>query len=266
MNYNFKECILNGTLHHGFIIEGPHTVNKVEIVKRIIKGMFCQQMPGEGCDVCVDCRKVENGNYADVYYIEPDQAKGSKVFSIKDEAIVQLQENLMKKPIDGDRNVAVIRGADTMTARAFNRLLKTLEEPALGTVIFLLSENINSIPITIRSRCIHVRTDSVAESPDGQVMDKAMELIDLILDNDFFYRKKQFLEEYVDSREKAYILLDAMERAYMDILLRKRGDVGRFSKEYIFRAIRYIEEARREIQQKLNMMYSLEKMILNIGG
>ena len=266
MNYNFKECILNGTLHHGFIIEGPHTVNKVEIVKRIIKGMFCTSMPGEGCDVCVQCRKVENGNYADVYYVEPDQAKGSKVFSIKDEAIIQLQENLMKKPVDGNRNVAVIRGADTMTPRAFNRLLKTLEEPAPGTVIFLLSENINSMPVTIRSRCIHVRTDAVLENPDSEIMDKALELVNLIIDGEFFYKKKQFLEEYVDSREKAYILLDAMERVYMDILLRKRGDIGRFSKEYIFRAIRYIEGARREIQMKLNLMYSLEKMMLNIGG
>ena len=266
MNYNFKECILKGTLHHGFIIEGPHTVNKVQIAKDIIKGIFCKEMPGEGCGHCVECRKVENGNYGDIYYIEPDQAKGSKVFSIKDEAIVKLQEDLMKKPIDGDRNVAVIRGADTMTARAFNRLLKTLEEPNPGTVIFLLSENVNSMPITIRSRCIHVRTGREMENPDGQIMDKAMELINLILDGEYFYRKKQFLEEFVDSRERAYVLLDALERGYMDILLRKRGDVERFSKEYIFNAIRAIEESRREIQQKLNMMYSLEKMILNIGG
>ena len=172
----------------------------------------------------------------------------------------------MKKPIDGDRNVAVIRGADTMTVRAFNRLLKTLEEPHPGTVIFLLSENINTIPITIRSRCIHVRTDAQAESIDGGVIDRAIEFINLIIDDEYFYRKKQFLEEVVNSREDAYILLDAMERVYMDILLRKRGDVQRFSKEYIFKAIRCIEEARREIQQKLNMMYSLEKMILNIGG
>ena len=266
MNYNFKESILRGTLHHGFIIEGPHTVNKVEIVKGIIKAMFCKDMPGEGCGQCIECRKVENGNYGDIYYVEPNQTKGSKVFSIKDEAIVELQENLMKKPIDGDRNVAVIRGADTMTVRAFNRLLKTLEEPHPGTVIFLLSENINTIPITIRSRCIHVRTDAQAESIDGGVIDRAIEFINLIIDDEYFYRKKQFLEEVVNSREDAYILLDAMERVYMDILLRKRGDVQRFSKEYIFKAIRCIEEARREIQQKLNMMYSLEKMILNIGG
>lgn len=266
MNYDFKKCILNGTLHHGFIIEGPHTVNKVAVVKRIIKGIFCQNMPGEGCDVCVNCRKVESGNYGDIYYVEPDQARGSKVFSIKDEAIIELQENLMRKPVDGDRNIAIIRGADTMTIRAYNRLLKTLEEPVPGTVIFLLSENINSMPITIRSRCIHVRVDGEAEEFDSRVMEKAQELINLIVDGDFFYLKKQFLDENIDSREEAYILLDAMERIYMDILLRKRGDIGRFSKDYIFRAIRYIEEARREIQLKLNMMYSLEKMILNIGG
>ena len=53
-----------------------------------------------------------------------------------------LQERLSKKPYYGDRNIAIIKDADTMTAKAQNRLLKTLEEPHPGTVIILLSKNI----------------------------------------------------------------------------------------------------------------------------
>ena len=45
-----------------------------------------------------------------------------------------------------------------MSIKAFNRLLKTIEEPPVGTVIFLLSENIKKFaPDYWGSRCIHVR-------------------------------------------------------------------------------------------------------------
>lgn len=39
-----------------------------------------------------------------------------------------MQESLKSKPF-GDRHIVVIENSDTMTLRAQNRLLKTLEEP-----------------------------------------------------------------------------------------------------------------------------------------
>lgn len=266
MNYDFRKAVLQGTLPHAFIIEGPHNIDKVSVVKSIVKGIFCSEEPGTGCGRCATCRKIENGNYGDIIYIEPDTAKNSKVRSIRDEAVVRLQEDLMKRPVEGDRNIGIISGADSMTLRAFNRLLKTIEEPVPGTVLFLLSENVNIMPQTIRSRCIHVRLQGDEMPEDSQAKQVAEELISLIRDGEYFYRKKQLIEEYADSREKGMMLLDAMEKLYMDILKGAAGEPGRYSREYIFNAVRYIEESRREIQQKMNMNYSLLKMVLNIGG
>ena len=88
----------------------------------------------------------------------------------------------------------------------------------------------------------------------------------LILDGDYFYKEKQLLESYVKDREKAYVLLDAMEVVYREILFGNHDEFRRFTKEYIFRAVKAIEEARGEIQSNVSVQYALRKMILNIGG
>ena len=157
MTYDFRKNIINGTLHHAFIIEGPYSADKKNYAVELAQAILCRQMPGVGCGECVICRKLKDGNHLDFVFIEPYAKKGSKTRSVKDEQIEQLQERLMRKPFEGDRVIAVIDGADTVTARAFNRFLKTLEEPPEGTVIFLLSENAAKLPQTIRSRCVHVR-------------------------------------------------------------------------------------------------------------
>src|SRR5699024_10714380 len=46
-----------------------------------------------------------------------------------------------------------IKGADTLTLNAANRILKFLEEPSRDTTAIMLTENSQSIIPTIRSRC-----------------------------------------------------------------------------------------------------------------
>lgn len=53
--------------------------------------------------------------------------------------------------------VAVIFPADALTLSAANSLLKTLEEPPVGSVIVLITETLAKLPATIISRCQRVR-------------------------------------------------------------------------------------------------------------
>ena len=95
-------------------------------------------IPG-GCAIGarpIDCL-LYTSNHEDIFYVRKD---GN---SIKDENMSALQERLKNKPL-GERNIAIVEDADTMTLRAQNRILKTLEEPPSGTVIILLSENTES--------------------------------------------------------------------------------------------------------------------------
>lgn len=267
MNYNFKQIIENNSLHHAYIFEGPYSMDKFGYAKGVVKKILCKVEKGVGCNRCETCRKIEDDNHIDIFVIEPTQEKDRKVKSVKDKQIEELQERLARKPFDCDRNIAIIKGADSVTVKAFNRLLKTIEEPPEGTVIILLSENINNLPQTIRSRCVHIRLNDysyTSESYEGRK--EAEELIMLLVDGDYFYKVKNLVDGFVKDPEGAYLLLDNMEIVYRNLILGKHEDYRRFNKEYIFKAFKAIEEARKDVQRNMNVSYAMRKMLLNIGG
>ena len=118
-----SKAIINANVSHAYIIEGDSCIDKEAFAKDFIKAILCLEEPGFGCDRCVNCRKIDHDNYEDMYILRADE------LSLKDAAVSGLQENLKNKPSAGNRNIAIIEGADSMTPRAQNRLLKTLEEP-----------------------------------------------------------------------------------------------------------------------------------------
>ncbi|MGN1144596.1 MAG: hypothetical protein ACI4SU_08505, partial [Anaerovoracaceae bacterium] len=164
--------ILAGNVFHAYIIEGDTCVDKLAFAKDMVKAILCTERPGVGCGSCISCRKIDHGNYEDLYFIESDG------LSVKDEPVFALQEKLKRKPTAGDRNLAIIKDADTMTTRAQNRLLKTLEEPPEGTVIFLLSENKDNLLETIRSRCVTYRLNSLETDLQAGAMEGASAILE----------------------------------------------------------------------------------------
>ena len=191
--------------------------------------------------------------YEDLYFIESDG------MSVKDEQILKLQADLKKKT-NGDRHLAIIKDADTMTVRAQNRLLKTLEEPYAGTVIILLSENRENLLETIRSRCVLFRLEDAKENTKGK------EIAELVFQELFeekrFFEIKQTLSAKVKTREDALALLDGLERIYEKLLTWEDPRRKIYSKEEVFKAIESIEAARRDLHAKVNYQYALKNLIL----
>ena len=174
-----SQAIRTGRISHAYIIEGDHNVDKLGFAMEFVKALLCPEDPGEGCGLCSTCRRVENGNYEDLYLVQPDRDDKKATLSIKDADIEELQANLKMKPTGGDRNIAIIDGCDGMTPRAQNRFLKTLEEPAPGTVILLLSENMENLLPTIRSRCVHYRLNTPADAGGLPMLQLAWDLLDM---------------------------------------------------------------------------------------
>lgn len=260
---DIKRIIKSGDLHHAYIIEGPWSLNKKDIAKAVIQAILCEEAPGEGCGRCSTCIGIENESYTDLTVVSANTAKsGGNVLSVRDEAIELLIERLKHKPYQGKRNVAIICDADTMTVRAENRLLKTLEEPPVGTIIMILSENVTKLEQTILSRCIHLRAFDGGEK-DGEYMALAKEIIDMISAGEKYYRIKSVLDNLDKSREAAYRFLDSMEDVYHEKLIQRNID---FNKNSIFTGIKKIEEARKKINANVEVQYALKQMLLEIGG
>lgn len=251
--------VQNKTLSHAYIFEGEAALDKTAFAKAFVKAVLCSEKPGIGCEDCSTCRKIEHDNYEDLFYVEAD---GS---SIKDEAIEKLQERLKVKPY-GERNIAIISNADTMTLRAQNRLLKTLEEPAPGTILILLSENIENLTNTILSRCVKFRLNYYGRESYEGMLDRASEIADMLMRGAPFYKRKEAVADISKDSDQTMAFLDALEKVYRDFLIIPSEEGRLYKKSQIYRNVALIEETRRQLLRGVTKSYALKDLMIKIGG
>lgn len=260
-----KTIVLHGNIHHGYILEGPATADKEAVAMHFVRSILCREayVQEEKCN-CLTCRKIHGGNHMDVMVLRATKSEGSKVESVKEGDVERLQERLKTKPLEGERNIALICDADTMTRHAFNKLLKTLEEPPVGTVIILLSENIFHLPETVRSRCISLRVNSWETGKEMGDEKIAAELVSLLLAGAPYYRLKKAMDPVLKKdRKEIFSFLDAMEENYRSKLPQATGASMR---EDLYEGVHRVEQAREEIKNNMNSTYAIKKMALAIGG
>jgi len=69
----------------------------------------------------------------------------------------EIEQQIMYRPLIGERKICLIDEADRMTIGAANALLKTLEEPPDHSLFLLITSRPAALPATIRSRCQSLR-------------------------------------------------------------------------------------------------------------
>ena len=250
------EAIRKDRLSHAYIIEGDNLSQKEEYAIDIAKAVLCKAEPGIGCDQCIICRKIEHGNYQDLYIVESDNR------SVKDKDVLQLQQDLMNVPTgEGERNIAIVPDADTMTVRAQNRFLKTLEEPQVGTIIMLLAENSEKLLPTIKSRCQTIRLFGNGEAIEGDYDDVATSIIGMIKRKSYYFEIKEKLESEVKDRKASETFLDSMEHIARRAML---GESDVMSTEEAAGLIPLVEQARKDIKINVNHKYALGDLILKL--
>lgn len=99
------------------------------------------------CSLLIDSKIELSGN---ALIIEPDGA------SIKKEQIDEIKEKFATKAIIGKNKVYIIKNAEKLNPASSSALLKFLEEPEPNIVAILVTDNINQVLETIRSRCVLV--------------------------------------------------------------------------------------------------------------
>lgn len=100
--------------------------------------------------------KILGGNataHPDFHRIRPE----NKMRRISIENVLKLVREIQQTPLVGDKKIACVYEPERMGRDAANAFLKTLEEPPAGTTIFLLSNAVNQVLPTIRSRCLIFR-------------------------------------------------------------------------------------------------------------
>jgi DNA polymerase-3 subunit delta' len=170
-----QRSLARNRLGHAYLFTGDALEELETFARTLAKTLNCLQpvrtngVATDCCDECLNCRKIENQNHADVFTIRPE----SKSRVIKTEQIARRPDSPARvavefanlKPTEAELKVCIIVAADRLQTNAANAFLKTLEEPPKNCVIILLSTEPSRILETILSRCLRLNFSTGAARP-----------------------------------------------------------------------------------------------------
>ncbi len=138
----FDKVIDNAGLSHAYCFVGEEHLGKRKVAEYLASKIL-EVVPAK--------------LYTNFDFVFVDQEIDEKTEKTKRDITVKqirdLREQLSKRSYAGGYKVAIIDNAEKMNNEAANALLKTLEEPAHKTIIFLLTKDEKQLPETIISRC-----------------------------------------------------------------------------------------------------------------
>ena len=166
------------------LFHGMPGIGKFDFARWLSKALLCEadlfSTGHKPCDSCVACRWFDTGNHPDFVALLPQRLKG-RLVQAELEGSPKIDPVTTETPDDGDGKkesafikIDEVRGAigginigshrggkriiliyplESLREDASNTLLKSLEEPNADTVFILVSDRIDRVLPTIRSRC-----------------------------------------------------------------------------------------------------------------
>lgn len=126
------------------LFEGAKGTPKMEAALYLASQILCENECA--CGECKECKRIEEGIHPRVYLIDAIDK------SIKKEQIESLEHEFSESGLEEGKRVFIINNIDKATLSASNSLLKFLEEMKEDTYGILITDNINSVISTIKSR------------------------------------------------------------------------------------------------------------------
>jgi len=153
-----------GQLPHSLLLVGQKGIGKYELARLFAASLLCEQPQdnGQACGKCLACNWYSQGNHPDFRLLQPDaladegevedgKKKPSQQITI--DQVRGLDDFLTIGTHRAGLRIILVNPAEAMNRNTANALLKTLEEPAPGTLFLLISNEPLRLLPTIRSRC-----------------------------------------------------------------------------------------------------------------
>lgn len=221
------------------------------------------------------CEKIDKNIYSELKIVET-----TSNFIRKDQ-LIELQNSVKNKPVEGSKIVYIIKNCEKLNAASANSILKFLEEPEDNIVAILLTDNIDNVLPTIKSRCQIInfsRKDNIEDEDSYQILKNIYDennlykyedfknIVDNIIDftinlefkknNTFIYIKK--IWDNFNSQVYFNILISIMIYIYMDVLYIKIEKNIKYMKAFEENIIKISEN--NSLNDIINKIYILQKV------
>ena len=141
---NLSAAVNRGRISHFYLISGPNGSGKKTLARLLAAAIHCKS-PNKPCMTCTACRKVMADAHPDFITVTDPEHKEVSVNIVRD-----MREDMFVRPNESDRKIYLF--PQNLRTEGQNALLKILEEPPAYGVFILLSENPESLLVTVRSR------------------------------------------------------------------------------------------------------------------
>ena len=166
-------------LPHAWILAGRRGLGKaafaLQAARELVAEKGVPQPVGDHADIIVLSHLPKDDK-------EERKREDGKPFELKRNITVEqirtMQHRLTTRPTLGSRRVVIIDPADDLEKNAANALLKSLEEPPIGTHFLLVAHRLGRLLPTIRSRCRVLRFPRLGDSEIDAILQREAGKVD----------------------------------------------------------------------------------------
>ena len=194
------QMVQGGQLPHALMFCGPRGAGKMALALAYARYLLCKSpSDGDACGICSSCRMLDAYSHPDLHFSFPVYKRKSTDHPVSDDFMPQwrellaqgpyfdmeawlaackadnqqlvhyvyesdaLRSKLMLKSNQGGRKVVVMWLPERMMVEMANKLLKLIEGPPPHTYFLLVTEDLDKVLETIRSRTQLIMVPSLSE-------------------------------------------------------------------------------------------------------
>lgn len=238
------------------------------------------------------CSKIDKNIYDELKIIEPENNM------IKKEQFLKLKEEISTKPIEGNKIVYIVKNCEKLNVITANAMLKFIEDANEDVIAIFLTDNLDFVIPTIKSRCqiLNFKNVSNLETFYDYIFKKSMyddmenlkKLVDNVIDfikefekigKNVYYKTKLLIYDVYTDNKEIEIFFYTLLYFYYDMFNYKITKKIKYMKEYeksiinlsennsmekIIKKIYIIEELKKENTFNLNQKLLIDRLILKL--
>ncbi|MBS0483550.1 MAG: DNA polymerase III subunit delta' [Proteobacteria bacterium] len=168
----WNEALGSARMHHAWILAGRKGLGKGQFARAAAQRLVAE--PGQAQPDWAAHPDIILLDHLPANDTEEEKRAEGKPFQTKRNITIdqvrRMQARLVTRPTLGARRAVIIDPADDMEKGAVNALLKSLEEPPVGTYFLLVAHRPGRLLPTIRSRCRILRFAPLVDAEIDRIL------------------------------------------------------------------------------------------------